>query len=341
MHTSRFYQGEAAIDPVATRVISTPTKAGTSDISYKFAGWDNLVTNIQSTIDIHALFDTYWAARFWNDRTLYLTEWVIDGGTVIEPEDHFEDYITPTRESTAQYDYHFSSWNGDFITTMTAAREFYAVYTSTIRRYNVYFYNGDTLLQTKENIQYGSSTSYTGSTPVKTGVEDPDEYVFKGWSPAPENITGETYCYALFKFTGYLFGKLGKVDGEDYGYGTVDNPNWDNINAYWDVIASDISSYKNGTLSSDEFVAKYPAGGRMIIPVNLSDGMVVADVEITGHDHDDLSDNSGKSPLTFGPVELPQILHRMNANSTNEGGWEMSECVSLPMVNCSKHSRTN
>ena len=80
---------------------------------------------------------------------------------------------------------------GDFYTAMDAAREFYAVYTNTIRKYNVYFYNDDELLYTAENIPYGSSTSYIGATPTKLGVENPDEYVFKGWVPLPENITGE------------------------------------------------------------------------------------------------------------------------------------------------------
>lgn len=318
-------QGDAAEDPVANGLIDAPTKTGTSDKSYKFSGWDNLPTNVQQSVSVHALFDTYWAARFWNDKTLYLTEWVKDGSVVVEPKNYFENYTNPTRESTAQYDYHFSSWDGDFDTAMTEAREFYAVYTSTIRRYNVYFYNEDTLLQTKENIQYGSSTSYTGSAPVKTGVEDPDEYVFKGWLPVPENITGETNCYAFFKFTGYLFGKLGKVDGEDYGYGTVDNPNWTTINAYWDTISNDVNAYKNGTISEDDFMAKYPIGGRMIVPINLSDGSVYADVEIIGHNHDNLADGSGKSPLTFFCTDLPQILHRMNAESTNDGGYEASE----------------
>ena len=318
-------QGDAAEDPVLTGAILAPTKTGTADKSYKFSSWDNLPVNVQSSISVHALFDTYWAARFLNDQATYLTEWVIDGGTVVEPKDYFEDYTNPTRESTAQYDYHFSKWDGDFDTSMTEAREFYAVYTSTIRRYNVYFYNENTLLQTKENIQYGSSTSYTGSTPVKTGVEDPDEYVFKGWVPAPENITGETYCYALFKFTGYLFGKLGKTDGEDYGYGTVDNPNWTTINAYWSTISNDVSAYKNGTMSEDDFMAKYPIGGRMIVPINLTDGATYADVEIIGHNHDNLADGSGKAPLTFFCVDLPQILHRMNAESSNEGGYEVSE----------------
>lgn len=310
------YQGDAAEDPVANGSISAPSKTGTSDISYKFSKWDNLPTNVQSSTSVHALFDTYWAARFWNDSTLYLTEWVVDGRNVVEPKNYFEDYINPTRESTAQYDYHFSKWDGDFDAAMTSARDFYAVYTSTIRRYNVYFYNEDILLQTKEDIQYGSSTSYSGSIPVKTGVENPEEYVFKGWMPAPENITGETYCYPLFKFTGYLFGKLG--EGSDYG--TVDAPNWDKINAYWGTINSDVES-----MSADELFAKYPIGGRMIIPVNLSDGMVVADVEIIAHEHDNLADGSGKASLTFFCVDLPQILHRMNEDSTNIGGYKTSE----------------
>lgn len=318
-------QGDAAEDPVSTGAISTPTKTGTDDISYLFSGWDNLPTNVQSSISVYALYDTYWAARFWNGDNLYLIEWVVDGGTVVEPKNYFEDYTAPTKVSTAQYDYHFSKWGGDFDTAMTAARDFTATYTSTIRKYNVYFYNDTELLYTVENVQYGSNTSYSGSTPTKLGVEDPDEYVFKGWLPLPENIIGETYCYALFKFTGYLFGKLGKTDDVDYGYGTVDNPNWDTINAYWTTIASDVASYQNGSLSEEDFKAKYPIGGRMIIPIELSSGTVSADIEIAGYNHDNLADDSGTAPLTFFCVDLPNILRGMNETSTNEGGWEASE----------------
>lgn len=318
-------QGDAAEDPVESGAISTPTKTGTYDISYKFSGWDNLPSNVQSSTSVYAQYDTYWAARFWNDSTLYLTEWVIDGGVVVEPKHYFEDYANPIRESTAQYDYNFSKWDGDFETVMTGARDFSAIYYSTIRRYSVYFYNDTELLYTVENVPYGGSTSYSGATPVKLGVENPDEYVFKGWSPLPDNIVGETHCYALFKFTGYLFGKLGKTDDEDYGYGTVDNPNWNAINAYWDVISTDVVSYQGSALTEDEFVAKYPIGGRMIVPISLSSGLVYADVEIIGRNHDNLSNGTGKAPLTFLCADLPQILHRMNAESTNVGGYELSE----------------
>ena len=323
------YQGDPAIDPVSTGAISAPTKTGTSNISYKFSKWDNLPTNVQSTTSVYAQYDTYWAARFWNESKLYLTEWILDGANAVEPEDYFEDYTIPTKTSTAQYDYTFNSWSGDFDSALTEARDFYATYSSTIRRYNVYFYNDTELLYTVENVQYGSSTSYKGSTPTKLGVDNPDEYVFKGWMPLPENITGETYCYALFKFTGYLFGKLGKTDGEDYGYGTVDNPNWDAINTYWDSIASDVEAYQSGALSADDFAAEYPIGGRMLVPINLPSGMMAADIEIAAYEHDDLADGSGKAPLTFFCVDLPNILYHMNSNSTNEGGWKDSDMRSF------------
>lgn len=334
-YTQWIKNGSDAYDPIAAGECKTPPDIVTpNEKKLVFSQWYS-PGNVTGVMGVYAIYDTYWAARFWNDNELYLVEWVPDGSDAAEPKDYFEDYVNPVKASTAQYDYSFSNWTGNF-ETLGEARDYYAEYYSTIRRYNVYFYNDTELLQTIENVQYGTNAYYTGTTPTKLGVDNPDEYVFKGWLPAAENITGETSCYALFKFTGYLFGKLGKTDSEDYGYGTVDNPNWDTINSYWDVIANDIADYKDNTLSEDEFFAKYPIGGRMIIPINLSDGMVTADVEIIGHNHDNLADNSGKSPLTFFCADLPQILHRMNETSTNEGGWiasEMREFVNGELFN--------
>lgn len=346
------YEGDSAMDPVATGKIPAPTKAGTSDVSYKFSGWDSLPTDIQSSVNIYATYDTYFAARFWNDNKIHVTEWVRSGGNVVEPDKYFDDYVDPTRTSTAKYDFTFSKWASSwneshagltvdefnklveagsaYITevnyeNITSARDYVVVYTPILRKYNVEFYNGTTLLETDYNIQYGSSTSYNGPTPVRTGVDNPDEYVFKGWMPSPENITGETKCYALFKYTGYLFGKLGKTDSEDYGYGTVDNPNWTKINSYWTQISADASSYKSGVISEDYFRKKYQIGGRMIIPINLPDGTsTVADVEIIGYDHDNLADGSGKAPLTFFCKDLPDIMKRIGDNNY-KGGWNNTE----------------
>ena len=321
--------GDAAEDPVSTGKITAPTKTSTNeDISYKFSGWDNLPTNVQSTTDVYAKYDTYWAARFFNERNLYLTEWILEGETPVQPKDYFKDYVNPTKQSTAQYDYSFSRWDGDFTTPMTSARDFSAYYTSTTRTYNVYFYNGTKLIYTVENVPYGGSTSYKGSTPTKLGVENPDEYVFKGWMPLPEKITGKTECYALFKFTGYLFGKLGKTEGEDYGYGTVDNPNWSEINKYWDTIGSDVMSYHDGTITKDDILKKYPIGGRMLIPIELSTGTVPVDVEIIAFEHDNVANSasygSTKAALTFFCVDLPNIKQPMMGQNINDGGWRAS-----------------
>lgn len=42
---------------------------------------------------------------------------------------------------------------------------------------------------------------YSGTTPTKTGVNDPENYTFSGWDPLPNNIQANTTCYAQFTYT--------------------------------------------------------------------------------------------------------------------------------------------
>lgn len=320
-----------ANDPVASGECDAPADiVTTNEKKLVFSAWDNIPLSVAAICNVYAQYNTHWAARFWNEEALHHVAYVLEGEDVLAPTGD-----APKKESTAQFDFTFSGWNGDF-DAITEARDYLAEYISTTRRYNVYFYNGDELVQMVENVLYGTSTSYTGSTPVKTGVENPEEYVFKGWLPAPENITGETKCYALFKFTGYLFGKL--QDGGEYG--TVDSPNWEKIAAYWTTVGNDVSSFKSGSMSQEEFEKKYMIGGRMIVPIELSDGTsTVADVEILAHDHDNLADGSGKASLTFFCADLPNLERPMNEPGADEGGWEGSAmrafvngelCAALP-----------
>ena len=357
-------QGDAAVDPVASGECDAPTKEGVeNEISYKFSSWDNLPTNVQQSVDVYAQYDTYWAARFWNDNKLHYTEWVLDGSNAVAPSISLDSaYTDPTRTSTVSTDYTFSKWasrwggtkkwltlsefnqlvdSGDTNITaadfanVTSARDYIVVYKETTRKYLVGFYDDSgTLISGYEyEVPYGSVPSKVPSgTQEKYGVENPDEYLFKGWYPSPnEAITGETIYKPLFKFTGYLFGRLGKTPEDDRGYGTVDNPDWVKINAYWSTIANDIASYKNGTLSETNFFAKYPIGGRMLIQSSLSAletnsisivEKPIIDVEIIGHNHDDLSNGSGKAPLTFFCLDLPEIIYWMNPTQTNIGGWK-------------------
>ena len=146
--------------------------------------------------------------NFYDDsgNTLLKTVTVYDGG------DAAYSGSNPTKVSTAQYSYSFSGWsltaggaaNANALKAVVSDRNVYAAFTSTVRKYTVRFYNGTTLAQTVSEVPYGSNASYTGDTPAKTDVEKPEDYEFTGWNPSPNGITGNTDCYAQYRFIGYI-----------------------------------------------------------------------------------------------------------------------------------------
>ena len=147
--------------------------------------------------------------NFYDDSgsTLLKTVTVYDGGDTTYGSSN------PTKSSTAQYSYSFTGWsltaggsaNANALKAVVVDRNVYAAYSKTVRKYTIYFYNGSTLLQTVSNVPYGSGAYYSGDTPEKTGVDFPEDYVFTGWSPSNNGITGNTYCYAQYKYIGYAY----------------------------------------------------------------------------------------------------------------------------------------
>lgn len=65
--------------------------------------------------------------------------------------------------------------------------------------------------------------------------------------------------------------------------------------------------------------------------IELSTGETIT-VSIMGFDHDNLSDGSGKAPITLGMTELLTSTYRMNASATNAGGWDESEMRTSTMA---------
>ena len=118
--------------------------------------------------------------------------------------------ITPTKESTPQYEYTFAGWSktigggidSDALLNVTIDRSVYAVFTAKVRTYKVRFFNESTLLQ-ETIVEYGSNATYTGTEPVKEG-----EWAFTGWNPEPNNISADTDCYAKFRSTEAVYSKL-------------------------------------------------------------------------------------------------------------------------------------
>lgn len=202
----------------------TPARAEDSDWKYTFIGWNKYQDQYAADPDatkavvknrsVYAAYSRTSRAelKYYNyDGSELLHTQVIYGGGDGDWNG------APSRDSTAQYTFLFAGWsttpNGnkenDATKNVTTHRSVYAAYTKTIRTYTVKFANeGVGVLQTVENVPYGSTAQYTGSTPQKDGVPNPEDFEFIGWSPSNVYITGTTTCWAQFAFAGTLMAAL-------------------------------------------------------------------------------------------------------------------------------------
>ena len=155
--------------------------------------------------DDHVTSNLYYY-DFEGEELLY-TETISDGG------DGGTYTGRPAKAATAANTYEFIGWSkkpnstsvdADALLNVTADRKVYAAYKIIGQTYRVRFYTGTTLLLTVSNVPYGGRATYTGDTPAKTGVDNPEDYQFVSWSPLPSGITGNTDCYAQFRYTGFV-----------------------------------------------------------------------------------------------------------------------------------------
>lgn len=285
-------EGGDAVNPVTAGYITAPTRTGTEDSGYAFRDFGTLPTNVHSNGAVYAVYDTTYRVQFMNDSTVYDTQWIVSGESATTPTPD------PTKASTAQYTYTFSNWDKSY-TNITEPLTVNAVYTSTVRRYTVKFYNGSTLLQTVTDVPYGGSATYTGATPV----DETNGYEFEGWSPSPTNITGDRSCYA--QFASPLVGTI--------------SDSWEDI----------IAACNDGT-----YATKYSIGDTKEINLG-TEGYVT--MQIVAMDTDVKADGTGTAPITWISEYLLMNTHRMNpARVANDdgtyqegtgtiGGWEKCE----------------
>lgn len=127
---------------------------------------------------------------FMNGDTVLYQRHVADGDTCADPIDR--GFIeTPTKESTAQYDYTYYGWGASdngaadstILQNITEDKTVYAIYTATVKYYTITWLDDDrtTVLKT-ESLAYGSTPSYT---PTKDG------YKFTGWEEEVVSVTGD------------------------------------------------------------------------------------------------------------------------------------------------------
>ena len=364
------------------------TREKNSSGTWIYTEYDNAKTTISGTVHIAALTGAQVAAyqarypyitiaadgvsstvtyRNYDDTSTVYSETVVKNAANPHPNATYTG--KPTRTSTAQYDYTFAGWSTTVNGSVEANaqkdiqgdRTLYAIYTATVRTYSVYFYNGSTLLQTVNNVPYGGSATYTGSTPTDpSGNGNP----FQGWSPTPTNITGTTSCYAQYlpTYTVTFKNDTGSStlqtvtviqgntatytgttptnsDGTKFlGWATTTNSH--NANAVLTNVQGNMTVYAafesavedvEITDSWDTIIAnidngtygtKYKLGNYK--PLDLGTTYGTVNMQIVSIDGDTLT-SGGKAPLTFVAKELLLQTHRMNASSTNADGWPATE----------------
>lgn len=266
-----------------------------------------------ASVNVHVAVRSFELKYYsWDGGTLLYTETVTEGGDGAYDSQ-------PTRQSTAQYSYSFIGWStstdaytadANATKNVTADRSIYAAYSRTVRTYTVTFNNSNgTTLQTVNNVPYGGSATYTGSTPVDPDGEGKE---FLGWNPAPTNIQGDTTCVAQYQ----------PLEPEH------------TITDTWDQI---LAAINDGT-----YKTKYSVGDTMSLDLG-SEGYI--NVKIAAFDTDPRADGNGNAEITWVADQLLATSYRMNQayeagtdGTGTLGGWEHSEMRSylhttiLPLV---------
>lgn len=131
---------------------------------------------------------------------------------------------TPTT-ATAQYTYAFSKWQ-DLPATVNGNTTVTAVFTRTTNKYTITWKNGDNVLETDNNVEYGVIPQYNGATPTKAATAQ-YTYAFTGWNPAIASVTKDQTYTAQFSQTVNKYTITWKnADGttlktEEVAYGTT------------------------------------------------------------------------------------------------------------------------
>lgn len=170
---------------------ATPTKAQDAQYSYTFKEWSPEIVSVTGNATYTATYDATLRS--------YTVTWKNHDGTTLETDTDVPygttptyDGATPTKTKTAQYTYAFSGWS-PAVKGITGNTTYTATFDSTLRNYTVTWKNHDgTVLETDADVPYGTTPTYDGSTPTRSG------YQFSGWSPSVDSVTGDATYTAQF-----------------------------------------------------------------------------------------------------------------------------------------------
>ncbi len=172
---------------------SDPTKEGTAEFSYIFAGWDKDVTILTE--------DITFTATYTETINQYTYKFVDDNGKVLKQEkvDYGTEIIAPTnpeKAPTAEYTYTFTGWDKEF-TTVTENITITAIYSKVKNQYTYKFVDEDGTVLKEETVDYGTMP-IAPEDPTKEATTE-FEYKFIGWDKNISEVIADVVYKAVFE----------------------------------------------------------------------------------------------------------------------------------------------
>ena len=191
---------------------NTPTRATDNDYVYTFSGWD------KSPSATPIVEDTVFTAQY-STTDRFLCIFVNYDGTELYREyvtqGENANYVgsTPTKEGTQQYSYVFAGWDKP-LTNIQLVTTFTAQFNEVTNQYTVTFVNWDGSALGSDTVDYGTSASYSGSTPTRP-VDNQYKYTFSGWDISLSCITSDVTATAQYSTTDRFLCVFNNYDGTE------------------------------------------------------------------------------------------------------------------------------
>ncbi len=173
--------------------IVPPTKA-----NRRFVGWIPEITDVVGEV-------TYVAQYV--DNAQFVVTWRNADGTLLYQKAYAEGEtpvyggVEPAMEPSAEFEFEFTGWSPSMDgVTVSDNMEFVATYDEITREYRVVFVNEDGTVLLDQDYPYGTladDIELPSETPTKASTET-YSYIFIGWTPDIEDVTGEATYTARF-----------------------------------------------------------------------------------------------------------------------------------------------